>query len=154
MRKAMTTLLTAAALLAAAGAAHAWQEAAPDAADTSLSLPLVEGVRAAPDCGGLYDLAGVAQCMSTPLPRLPAVAELYMTALPQAGWAHVDGGDNQVLFQHGRDDGQCDFLVMLAFYDDALTEEELADATGYLGFVLRTQGVCIPAETGEEPAPQ
>ncbi|MFN3536269.1 MAG: hypothetical protein ACK4Y4_02355 [Brevundimonas sp.] len=141
--------------MAALAAAPAYGQDAPSgAAETALSLPLVEGVTAAPDCGGLYGLQGVAQCMSAPLSRLPAVAELYLAALPQAGWAHLDGGDNQVLFQHPRDDGQCDFLVMLAFYDDTLPEEALADATGYLGFVLRTQGVCIPAQIEEETVPQ
>lgn len=142
------------AALAAAAAAPAYgQDPSASGADTSLSLPLVEGVSAAPDCGGLYDLQGVAQCMSAPLSQLPAVAALYMAALPQAGWNHIDGGDNQVLFQHARDDGQCDFLVMLAFYDDTLPEEALADATGYLGFVLRTQGACVPVPP-EETAPQ
>ncbi len=153
MRLILTALLTAAIGLPAA--AHARQEAAPEPpADTNLVLPLVEGVVAAPDCGGLYDLAGQAHCMSTPLPRLPAVAELYMAALPQAGWDHIGGGDNQVFFQHRRDDGQCDFLLMMAFFDDTLPEEALADATGYLGFVLRTEGVCQQPQAEGETPPQ
>lgn len=146
-------MLAALAALVAAPA-QARQDDAPAADETSLVLPLVEGVSAAPDCGGLYGLAGNAQCMSTPLSRLPAVAELYMTALPQAGWDHVGGGDNQVLFQHGRDDGQCDFLAMIAFYDSELSEEALASAPGYLGFILRTEGACVEVEAeGETPQP-
>ncbi|MFN3817079.1 hypothetical protein [Brevundimonas sp.] len=150
----MKRFLMMAAVAAFAAAPAYGQDAPSGGAETSLSLPLVEGVSAAPDCGGLYGLEGRAQCMSTRLSQLPAVAELYMAALPQAGWAHVDGGDNQVLFQNVRPDSQCDFLIMLAFYDDTLPEEALADATGYLGFVLRTQGACIPAQTEEETAPQ
>ena len=152
MRLALPLLLAAVVGLTSAETALARQEAAPGDGDTSLVLPLVEGVTAAPDCGGLYGLAGTAQCMTTPLPRLPAVAELYMAALPQAGWAHIGGGDNQVFFQHERDDGQCDFLFMLAFYDETLSEEALAQAPGYLGFVLRTEGVCrTPQAEGETP---
>ena len=143
-----------AAIAACAAAAAYGQEQPSTGADTALSLPLVEGVSAAPDCGGLYGLEGVAQCMSTSLSRLPAVAELYMTALPQAGWAHLGGGDNQVLFQHLREDGECDFLAMVAFYDDSLPEEALADATGYLGFVLRTEGPCIEVPAEEETPSQ
>ena len=145
------------AALAAFAAAPAFGQEQPSTGgetETALSLPLVEGVSAAPDCGGLYGLGGVAQCMSTPLSRLPAVAELYMTALPHAGWAHLGGGDNQVLFQNQREDGQCDFLAMIAFYDDSLPEEALADATGYLGFVLRTEGPCVEPQVEEETAPQ
>lgn len=149
----MKRLLMLAALTALAAGPAYGQDSAGASAETSLRLPLVEGVRAAPDCGGLYGLQGSAQCMSAPLARLPAVAELYMAALPQAGWAHVDGGENQVLFQNRRDDGQCDFLVMLAFYDDTLAEDALADATGYLGFILRTQGPCIESRIeGEAPS--
>ena len=145
-------LMMAALTVLAAAPAHGQDQNAAEA-ETALRLPLVSGVSAAPDCGGLYGLESVAQCMSAPLPQLPAVAELYMTALPQAGWAHVDGGDNQVLFQNTRDDGQCDFLVMLAFYDDTLPEDALDDATGYLGFVLRTEGTCMEPRIEEEAAP-
>ena len=152
-RIALISGLAAAVTLATAPVSHARQDAAPSEQPSNLTLPLVAGVTAAPDCGGLYGLAGNAHCMATELPRLPAVAELYMTALPQAGWPHVGGGDNQVVFQRNRDDGLCDFLVMVAFYDTAIPEEDLASATGYLGFVMRTEGACmdVPAE-GETPA--
>ena len=150
----MKHFLAMAAVVALSAAPAYGQEQPSAGGETALSLPLVEGVSAAPDCGGLYGLGGVAQCMSTPLSRLPAVAELYMTALPQAGWAHLGGGDNQVLFQNQREDGQCDFLAMIAFYDDSLPEEALADATGYLGFVLRTEGPCVEPQVEEETAPQ
>ena len=140
-----------AALALSAAPALAQDAGAPDTGapeeTTALTLPLVEGVSAAPDCGGLYGLAGTAQCMSAPLSRLPATAELYMAALPQAGWPHVGGGENQVLFQRVRDDGLCDFLVMLAFYDTSLPEAALESATGYLGFILRTEGACADVST-------
>lgn len=151
----LATAMAAALFSPAIAAAYSAQDVAPPAETTTqLTLPLVEGAAASPDCGGLYDLAGSAHCMTTPLSRLPAVANVYMGALPQAGWEHIDGGDNEVLFQHRRPDDQCDFLVMFAFYDVELPEEALSEAPGYLGFILRTEGPCQVSQLEDDEAPQ
>lgn len=124
--------------------AHAAQDGSQvEAADTALRLPVVEGARVSPDCGGL--LSGQVQCMAAPLADISRIGELYMQALPQAGWAHVGGGDNAVLFQSPREGGGCDFLEMVAFYDPSLDEDALAVAPGYLGFTLKTDGDCLTA---------
>lgn len=121
-------------------------------AEVALRLPVVEGARAAPDCGGLYNLQGQATCMATWLNNLGALADLYIAALPQAGWAHVGGGDNLVVFQHPNDEGGCDILQMIAFYDIELPEEALETAPGYLGFALHTGGDCLTDAGAEEGA--
>ena len=54
------------------------------------------------------------------------------------------------MFQRNRDDGLCDFLVMIAFYDTAIPEENLPSATGYLGFILRTEGACMEVPAASE----
>ncbi|MBA3999850.1 hypothetical protein [Brevundimonas sp.] len=134
--------------------AQARQDAAVGDENISLILPVVESARAAPDCGGLYGLAGRAQCMTAPLTEIGGLAELYVGALTQTGWRTAGGGPNQVLFERTRSSGGCDILEMITFYDVELSEEALATAPGYLGFALHTGGDCLPVPAEGETPPQ
>ncbi|MFT4955130.1 MAG: hypothetical protein ACI8U3_001512 [Brevundimonas sp.] len=148
----MRIALTAAMTVLIALPAHARQDASSGQDNISLVLPVVEGARAAPDCGGLYGLAGRAQCMTAPLSEIGDIAEVYIGALGQTGWSGAGGRPNQVLFQRARSSGGCDILEMITFYDVELSEEALATAPGYLGFALHTGGDCLPPPTeGETP---
>jgi hypothetical protein len=142
----------AAALAMAAVPAFAQDAAAPAGPQTpdALRLPLIEGVTASPDCGGLYNLAGRAQCMTAPLSRIGEAAEVYTGALLQTGWNGVGGGPNQVLFQRPSEDG-CDVLEMITFYDFDLPEDQLATAPGYIAFAMNLDAPCM--QRAEEAAP-
>ena len=79
--------------------AHARQDAAVGDENISLILPVVEGARAAPDCGNLYGLAGRALCITAPLTEISGLAEPYVADLTQTGWRTAGGGPNHVLFE-------------------------------------------------------
>lgn len=134
---------------APAFAQEAEAQAGPQTPD-ALRLPLIEGVAASPDCGGLYNLAGRAQCMTAPLSRIGEAAEVYTGALLQTGWSGVGGGPNQVLFQRPSEGG-CDILEMITFYDFDLPEDQLATVPGYIAFAMSLDAPCM--ERAEEAAP-
>ena len=138
----------AAVLAMAAAPTFAQDVAAPPPPQTpdSFRLPLIEGVTASPDCGGLYDMAERAQCMTAPLPRIGEVAEVYTGAMLQTGWNGAGGGPNLLLFQRPSEGG-CDVLEMITFYDFDLPEEQLPTAPGYIALALNLDAPCIePAE--------
>jgi hypothetical protein len=47
---------------------------------------VLPGATLAPDCGGLYGLAGRAFCVSAPLAGISALAEAYVADLQTRGW--------------------------------------------------------------------
>ncbi|MEH6664235.1 MAG: hypothetical protein V7678_05240 [Brevundimonas sp.] len=136
----------AAAVLALSAPALAQDAAAQPGASTpdSLRLPLIQGVSAAPDCGGLYDLAGRFQCMTGELSLIGDAAEVYVNALLQSGWDALGGAANQAVFQRRAEAG-CDVLEMITFYDFDLPEDQLAGAPGYIGLAMSLDAPCLQA---------
>ncbi|KQY89671.1 hypothetical protein [Brevundimonas sp. Root1423] len=130
------------AVAAALMAAPAWaqQPAAPPPVLASPEAMVLPGATLAPDCGGLYNLAGRAFCVSAPLAGIGALAEAYIADLGSRGWLTAGGDDNRVVFVRRRDGGGCDGLQMQAFYDT--TRPAGPAALGYLGFGPIPGDVC------------
>lgn len=131
------------AVLAAAAAlvaAPAWAQEPAAPAIVSPDAMVLPGATLAPDCGGLYNLAGRAFCVSAPLAGISAIAEAYVADLQTKGWIAAGGDENRVVFVRRRDGGGCDGLQMQAFYD---TSGPTSPATlGYLGFGPIPGDVC------------
>ena len=138
-------LAAAAALVAAP--AWAQEPATPAPILASPETMVLPGATLAPDCGGLYNLAGRAFCVSAPLAGINAVAEAYVADLQTRGWLPAGGDDNRVVFVRRRDTGGCDGLQMQAFYDT--TGPAGPASLGYLGFGPIPGDVCAapPAAT-------
>ncbi|MEJ6789475.1 hypothetical protein BrevBR_07960 [Brevundimonas sp. BR2-1] len=127
---------------AALMAAPAWAQdpAAPAPVLTSPDALVLPGATLAPDCGGLYNLAGRAFCVSAPLAGIGALAEAYIADLGTKGWLPAGGDDNRVVFVRRRDTGGCDGLQMQAFYDTSGPASP--GSLGYLGFGPIPGDVC------------
>ncbi|HEY0103075.1 MAG TPA: hypothetical protein VGB60_06400 [Brevundimonas sp.] len=140
-------------------AAPAWAQEGAPAAASAFPAPVTDaivlpGATLAPDCGGLYGLAGRAFCVSAPLAGIGTLADAYIADLGTKGWLPAGGDDNRVVFVRRRDGGGCDGLQMQAFYDTS--KPTGAEATGYLGFGLIPGDVCAAAAsapTAPAPAP-
>jgi hypothetical protein len=125
---------------AALTAAPAWAQEPPAQAPLSPDAMVLPGATLAPECGGLYGLAGRAFCVSAPLAGISALAEAYVTDLQTRGWIAAGGDENRVVFVRRRDTGGCDGLQMQAFYD---TSGPTGPASlGYLGFGPIPGDVC------------
>ncbi len=136
----MTGLAAAAALMAAPAWAQEPAAPAPAPVVSSPEAMVLPGATLAPDCGGLYNLAGRAFCVSAPLAGIGTLAEAYVADLGTRGWLPAGGDDNRVVFVRRRDGGGCDGLQMQAFYD---TSGPAGPATlGYLGFGPIPGDVC------------
>ncbi|GAA0642255.1 hypothetical protein [Brevundimonas lenta] len=147
-----TLLLAAAAVLFAAPAMAQTQASTTDT--VSADALILPGATAAPDCGGLYGMAGRAFCVSAPLTSIGALADAYVADLQGKGWIPADGDDNIVIFVRRRDAGGCDGLQMMAFYDTTKPTDDPA-ALGYLGFGAIRGDVCAaPEAQPAAPAPQ
>ncbi|HEX8660504.1 MAG TPA: hypothetical protein VF686_01465 [Brevundimonas sp.] len=134
-------LAAAAALMAAPVWAQAPAAPAPAApAVVSPDAMVLPGATLAPDCGGLYNLAGRAFCVSAPLAGIGALADTYVADLQTKGWLTAGGDDNRVVFVRRRDGGGCDGLQMQAFYDTSRPAGPAA--IGYLGFGPIPGDVC------------
>jgi len=123
----------------------------PTQAQTALAnpvVPLLEGVRPAPDCGNLYDLAGKAFCVTAPLSGMEAAGKAYIAHLEGEGWLVADGNDRRVVFIRRRDGGGCDALQMLAYFDRSLPDE--ATTPGYLAFSTIPGDACATAPTAPQ----
>jgi hypothetical protein len=124
----------------AQGAAQTPAAPTPD----SFRLPLIPGISASPDCGGLYELAERFQCMTGELPIIADAAEVYISAVLQSGWEALGGAANQAVFQR-RSEGGCDVLELITFYDFDLPEDQLAGAPGYIGMAMSLDAPCLQA---------
>lgn len=131
------------AVLAAAAAlvaAPAWAQEPAAPAVVSPDAMVLPGATLAPDCGGLYNLAGRAFCVSAPLAGISALAEAYVADLQTRGWIAAGGDENRVVFVRRRDAGGCDGLQMQAFYDTSGPTSP--GSLGYLGFGPIPGDVC------------
>lgn len=128
------------AAVAALSATTAWAQTPAAQAPLSPDAMVLPGATLAPDCGGLYNLAGRALCVSAPLAGIGDLAEAYIADLATKGWIAAGGDDNRVVFVRRRDSGGCDGLQMQAFYD---TSGPASPASlGYLGFGPIPGDVC------------
>lgn len=112
--------------------------------------PILAGVRAAPDCGNLHNLAGRAFCVTAPLGQMETLAEAYVTTLQGLGWIVADGGANRVVFIKRTGDGVCDGVQMIAFYDTA--KPAVPESPAWLGFATIPGNICAP-HAAAAPAP-
>lgn len=138
-------------IMAAAAALVAGPATAQDTPVSPEALVL-PGATLAPDCGGLYGLAGRAFCVSSPLAGISALADAYIEDFQTRGWLPAGGDDNRVVFVRRRDNGGCDGLQMQAFYDTSRPAGP--DAIGYLGFGPIPGDMCSSQpEPAAPPAP-
>lgn len=145
MMKTMTAALGA---LAMAGVAQAQTEttATPPAPVQQVAhgqpveAPLLEGATASPDCGGLYNLAGQAFCVTAPLANVGALAQLYIDHFKAQGWIVAAGDENRVVFVKRKDGGGCDGMQLQAFYD--VNRPAVAEAPGFIGMATIPGDIC------------
>ena len=136
----MKIVIMAAAAALSTVPAWAQEPATPAPIVASPDAMVLPGATLAPDCGGLYNLAGRAFCVSAPLAGISTLAEAYIADLATRGWMAAGGDDNRVVFVRRRDGGGCDGLQMQAFYD---TSGPAGPASlGYLGFGPIPGDVC------------
>ena len=113
-----------------------------------IDAPLLEGATAAPDCGGLYNLAGQAFCVTAPLANVGALAQLYIDHFKAEGWLVAAGDENRVVFVKRKDGGGCDGMQLQAFYD--VSRPAVPEAPGFIGMATIPGDVCagqtVPAE--------
>lgn len=149
-----TLLATTAALVLAAAAAQAQTPAAAPTPQggPATDVPVLANAQVSPDCGGLYDLAGRAFCVTANLGQIGALADAYIADLGAEGWLPAGGDDNRVVFAKRRDGGGCDGLQMIAFYDTAKTA--VAELPAYLGFATIPGDVCSQAAPAAGTPPQ
>lgn len=134
---------TAASLLATpalAGQTPTTQPGAPAAMD----IPILGNAQVSTDCGNLYQMAGRAYCLTAPLAGIGTLADTYSEHFRSEGWLAAAGEENRVVFVKRRDNGGCDGLQMVAFYDTSRPAGP--EAAGYLGFATIPGNVC--AEEG------
>lgn len=129
----------------AAPAAPAAASSAPVADLTAADFPVLTPAQASPDCGAL--LRSPAVCVTARMDQIAALATAYEEHLTGLGWLAADGDDNRIIFVRRRENGGCDGMQMVAFYDESKPGE--ATAPGYLGFAAIPGDVC----TGQRAAP-
>ncbi len=136
----MKTIFIAAALAALSAGSAMGQDAQGGPAT---NVPVLEGAQAAPDCGALNVPADKAFCVTAPLAGMQALGEAYIGLFQAEGWEVVMGDANYLVFAKRRDDGQCDGLQMLAFYDP--NRPDSPTTPGYLAFGATPPMACQAA---------
>ncbi len=143
------TILAASAVLMTSTTAQAQNAPAPPSSalqgGPATDVPVLATAQVSPDCGGLYELAGRAFCVTANLGQIGALADAYIADLGGKGWLPAGGDDNRVVFAKRREGGGCDGLQMIAFYDT--TKTAVAELPAYLGFAT------IPGDVCAAPAP-
>jgi hypothetical protein len=141
-------------LLATVVLAAATTAAAQTASDTAprgvpMEAPVLAGATADPACGGLYDLAGKAFCVTAPLASISALAESYIAHFESEGWIAAAGESNRVVFVKRKPGGGCDGMQLQAFYDTSRPASP--QAPGYIGMATIPGDVCAAATTPSAP---
>ncbi len=95
------------------------------------SLPLIEGVQASPDCGGVA-LGMPSVCVTTALVNIQPVFDAYVEFLKTNGWVGGAVVENGLVMSRPRDGGSCDVLQVIAFQNPALPVS--ASTPGYIAF--------------------
>ena len=117
-------------------------QAAPAAPATGSTLPTNFPVLApavlSPDCGGFAQVP--AFCVTSRMDQMSGLGDAYMEHLAAQGWIAADGDDNIVVFIKRRENGGCDGLQMVAFYDT--TKPQTAEAPAFLGFAYIPGNLC------------
>ncbi|QTC87855.1 hypothetical protein [Brevundimonas pondensis] len=107
-------------------------------------VPILAPAVASPDCGA--QLRSPAFCVTAQLDQVGALADAYLAQFEKEGWLPAAGDDNRVILIKRRENGGCDGMQMIAFYDESKPAE--ATAPGYLGFATIPGDVCAG-----QPAP-
>ncbi len=108
-----------------------------------VEAPILPGAELEAGCGGLYDLAGKAFCVTAPLASIGALAEAYIAHFETQGWIAAGGDDNRVVFVKRREAGGCDGMQVQAFYDP--NRPAAPEAPGYLAMATIPGDVCAAA---------
>lgn len=137
----MKTIFIAA--LAVLSATPALAQTEPAAAPT---MPLAQGVSAAPDCGGVV-MATPAVCVQTTLVNLQPVFDAYADFLTANGWISVSAIENGLIMARPREGGGCDGLQFIAF--TAPDQARVPTAPAYLAFAPVPGDIC-PARTAAQ----
>ncbi|MES2833166.1 MAG: hypothetical protein V4707_00505 [Pseudomonadota bacterium] len=129
-------------IAALAGLSMAGSAAAQTAPAEAPTMPLAQGVTAAPDCGGVV-LAHPAVCLQTTLVNLQPVFDAYADFLEAKGWISVSTIENGLLLARPRDGGGCDGLQYIAF--TAPDQARTPTAPAYLAFAPVPGDICPTA---------
>ena len=151
----MKTMMIAAALAVLPMTATAQTTGATGATGVGqpIEAPILPGATAEPRCGGLYDLAGKAFCVTAPLASIGALAEAYIAHFESLGWIVAAGDNNRVVFIKRREAGGCDGMQFQAFYDP--NRPAGPEVPGFLAMATIPGDVCAaaPAAPADPAAP-
>lgn len=144
-------LATLAASLLAAPASAGQSPTTQPAAAAPMDIPVLGNAQVSTDCGNLYQMAGRAYCLTAPLAGIATLADTYSEHFRSQGWLAAAGEENRVVFVKRRENGGCDGLQMVAFYDTSRPAGP--EAAGYLGFASIPGNVCAAEGAAATPTP-